>query len=155
MARKQPFGIVDVLLIVVIIGLTISLWYVIWSPGRQLAFEEDMKWESRARMSALRTAQIEYYHEKETYASDMDTLIHFVRDSLSQQRIDSVFTKQLYLTAFSFDSIRHTPKSLRPYVLAVDDTSALHRYSIVDPDGYGTVSSLLNADDHNRASWEQ
>jgi hypothetical protein len=154
MAHKQPFGIVDVLLIVVIIGLAFGLWWVIWSPGRQLAREEDMKWESRSRMSALRTAQIEYFGAKKTYAADLDSLLMFVQDSLPRQRVDSLFTK-LYLTKFSFDSLMHAPKSLQPYVIAVDDTSTVPRYSITDPDGYGYIGSLTNPDEHNKASWEQ
>ena len=154
MAHKQPFGIVDVLLIVVIIGLAFGLWWVIWSPGRQLAREEDMKWESRSRMSALRTAQIEYFGVRKTYAADLDSLLMFVRDSVPQQRVDSLFTK-LYLTKFSFDSLLHAPKSLQPYVIAIDDTSTVPRYIITDPDGYGYIGSLTNPDEHNKASWEQ
>ncbi|MBE0645293.1 MAG: hypothetical protein IH600_14510 [Bacteroidetes bacterium] len=154
MAHKQPFGIVDVLLIVVIVGLTFGLWYVIWSPGRELARQEDLKWESRARMSALRTAQNEYYSSQKRYTANVDSLLMFVQDSLPKNRIDSLFTK-LYLTGFSFDSLRHAPKSLQPYIVAVNDTSAVPRYSITDPDGYGYISSLSNPDEHNKASWEQ
>lgn len=154
MAHKQPFGIVDILLVIVIVGLSAGLWYVIWSPGQKLAREEDMKWESRSRMAALRTAQIEYFSAKQTYTANLDSLLMFVQDSVPQHRRDSLFTK-LYLTSFSFDSLRHTPKSLQPFVLAVDDTSAVPRYSITDPDGYGYISSLSNPDEHNKASWEQ
>lgn len=154
MAHKQPFGIMDVVLIIVIVGLSFGLWYVIWSPGRQLAREEDMKWESRSRMAALRTAQIEYFNIRKTYTADVDSLLMFVQDSIPQQRVDSLFSK-LYLTAFSFDSIRHSPKTLQPYQIAVDDTSSVPRYSITDPDGYGYIGSLSNPDEHNKASWEQ
>jgi hypothetical protein len=156
MARKQPFGIVDGILIVVILGLTYVLFRVINDPGQQLAYEENMKWESRARMSALRTAQLEYYDMKKTYSADMDSLLMFVQDSLPATRVDSLFTDtRLYLTAFAFDSIRATPKSGTPYILAVDDTSEVHRYYIEDPDGFGYVSSLTDPDEHNKASWEQ
>jgi hypothetical protein len=154
MAHKQPFGTVDVLLIVVIVGLTFGLWYVIWSPGRELARQEDLKWESRSRMSALRTAENEYYSAKMKYTADIDSLLMFVQDSLSQTRVDSLFSK-LYLTAFNFDSLRYAPKSRQPYLLVVDDTSAVPRYSITDPDGFGYISSLTNPDEHNKASWEQ
>jgi hypothetical protein len=154
MAHKQPYGIVDVLLIVVIIGLTFGLWYVIWSPGRQLAREEDLKWESRSRMSALRTAEIEYFNSRMKYTSDVDSLLMFVQDSLPKNRVDSLFTK-LYLTRFSFDSLLHSPKTLQPFIIAVDDTSTVPRYSITDPDGFGYISSLSNPDEHNKASWEQ
>ncbi len=153
MAHKQPFGIVDVLLIVVIIGLTFGLWYVIWSPGRQLAREDDMKWESRARMSALRSAEIEYFNAKAKYTSNVDSLLLFAKD-LPGNRIDSLFAR-LYISGFSFDSLRHSPKSLQPYTIAVDDTSAVPRYSITDPDGYGYIGSLSDPDEHNKASWEQ
>ena len=154
MAHKQPFGIVDVVLILVILGLTAGLWYVIWSPGRQLAREDDLKWESRSRMNALRTAQIEYFAAKGKYTANVDSLLMFVQDSIPAQRSDSLFTK-LYMTAFSFNSLRHAPKSITPYTIAVDDTSAVPRYSITDPDGFGYIGSLSNPDEHNKASWEQ
>ncbi len=154
MAHKQPFGIVDILLIVVIVGLTFGLWYVIWSPGRELARQEDMKWESRSRMSALRTAENEFFSAKMRYTADIDSLLTFVQDSIPQNRIDSLFTK-LYMSGFSFDSLRFAPKSRQPYLLAVDDTSAVSRYSITDPDGFGYIGSLTNPDEHNKASWEQ
>ena len=154
MAHKQPFGIVDVVLIIVIVGLSFGLWYVIWSPGRQLAREDDLKWESRSRMAMLRNAQIEYFSVKQKYTANVDSLLMFVQDSLPQQRIDSLFTK-LYLTKFSFDSLRHSPKTLQPYAIVVDDTSAVPRYSITDPDGFGYIGSLTNPDEHNKASWEQ
>jgi hypothetical protein len=154
MAHKQPYGIVDVLLIIVIVGLTFGLWYVIWSPGRQLAREENLKWESRSRMSALRTAEIEYFSMKKTYTADVDSLLMFMQDSLPKSRVDSLFTK-LYLTKFSFDSLRHSPKTMQPFLIAIDDTSAVPRYSITDPDGFGYISSLTDPDEHNKASWEQ
>lgn len=156
MAHKQPYGIVDAILIVVILGLTYVLFRVIYDPGQTLAYEENMKWESRSRMSALRTAQIEYYSMKKTYMADVDSLLMFVQDSIPAGRVDSLFSNaKLHLGAFSFDSIRHTPKSLQPYLIAVDDTSEVHRYRIEDPDGYGYISSITDPDEHNKASWEQ
>ncbi|GEM_PF-571056 len=156
MAHKQPIGIVDIILIVVILGLTYVLFRVINDPGQRLAWEEDMKWESRARMSALRTAQVEYFNYKRTYTPNVDSLFTVLRDSMPQDRFDSLFTEsQLYLTDFSIDSVRHAPKSLTPYDIAVDDTSAVPRYRIEDPDGFGYISSLSDPDEHNKASWEQ
>ncbi|MCB2205476.1 hypothetical protein KQI65_12080 [bacterium] len=156
MAHKQPFGIVDAILVVVIIGLTYVLFRVINDPGQQLAHQEDMKWESRSRMSALRTAELEYYGKTKTYTADLDSLIMFVQDSLPAGRVDSLFTStRLYLGPFQWDSIKTAPMSGQPYMLAVDDTSAVHRYRIEDPDGFGYISSLTDPDEHNRASWEQ
>ena len=154
MAHKQPFGIIDVVLVFVIVSLSVTLWWVIWSPGQELARKEDLKWESRARMSALRSAQIEYYSAKQRYTKDIDSLLGFVQNDLSSSRRDSIFTR-LYNTSFSFDSLRHSPMKLLPYEIAVDDTSAIHRYQITDPDGFGYISSILNPDEHNKASWEQ
>ncbi len=154
MAHRQPFGIVDIVLILIIVSLTAALWYVIWSPGQQLAFKEDMKWESRARMSALRSAQIEYYSGKQRYAKDIDSLLLYVQNEISETRRDSIFTR-LYITSFSFDSLRHSPMKLIPYEIVVDDTSAVPRYQITDPDGFGYISSIINPDEHNKASWEQ
>ncbi|MBN1448893.1 MAG: hypothetical protein JXA28_13260 [Bacteroidetes bacterium] len=156
MAHKQPFGIVDVILIVVILGLTYVLFRVINDPGQKLAFEEDMKWESRARMSALRAAQVEYFSIMRSYTADIDSLFIVLQDSMPQNRFDSLFTmSSLYLTPFNFDSVRHAPKSQQPYEIAVDDTSEVPRYRISDPDGFGYVSSLTDPDEHNKASWEQ
>lgn len=154
MAHKQPFGIVDIVLVAVIVALTGALWYVIWSPGQQLAYQNDMKWESRARMSALRSAEIEFFNAKQRYTNNIDTLIQFVQNEVSKSRRDSLFTK-LYISGFSFDSLRLSPVKRLPYEIAIDDTAAIHRYQIVDPDGFGTISSITNPDEHNKASWEQ
>ena len=104
-------------------------------------------------MSALRSAEIEYFNAKAKYTSNVDSLLLFAKD-LPGNRIDSLFTR-LYISGFSFDSLRHAPKSLQPYTIAVDDTSAVPRYSITDPDGYGYIGSLSDPDEHNKASWEQ
>jgi hypothetical protein len=154
MAHKQPFGIVDIVLIVVIVGLTAALWWVIWSPGQELRYMDDMKWESRSRMSALRSAEIEFFNAKQRYTDNLDTLMHFIQNEVSQGRRDSLFTR-LYISAFSFDSLRQSPLKRLPYEIAVDDTSAIKRYQIMDPDGFGSISSISNPDEHNKASWEQ
>lgn len=154
MAHRQPFGIIDAGLILVIIALSGALIWVIWSPGQELARQEDMKWETRARMSALRTAQIEFYNAKQRYTANLDSLLQFAQDSIPAARRDSLFTK-LYISAFSFDSLRFSPMKRLPYEIAVNDTSAIKRYQITDPDGFGYISSLLNPDEHNKASWEQ
>jgi len=155
MPQKQPFGIVDIVLIVVIVALTGLLVYVIYKPSAELAKQENLKWESRARMTHLRTAELQYYQRNKNYLSDIDSILIFIRDSLSAEVRDSLFPK-LYTGRFVIDSLRHSPRSLQPYVIMVDDTSSkVPRYRIDDPDGYGHISSLDNPNEHNKASWEQ
>jgi len=154
MASKQPMSIIDGLLIVCILGLITLLVYVIWEPGQMMAQHENMKWESRARMSALRTAEIQYFNSQGRYTADLDSLISFSQNSLSKTTQDSLYTK-LYIGPFSFDSLRFSPLNHLPYQISVNDTSQVRRYQITCPDGFGSVSSLTNPDEHNKASWEQ
>lgn len=154
MSKGQPFSWIDALLIIGIIGLTFGLWYVIWSPGQEMTRQMNMKWESRARMSSLRTAQINFYNAKGHYTRDVDSLILFVQNDMSEGTRDSLFTK-LYMTAFSADSLRFSPLGHVPYKVEVVDTAAIARYMITCPDGFGYISSLTNPDEHNKASWEQ
>ncbi len=154
MASRQPFGIIDGALILAIVGLSFLLVYVIWEPGQVMAKKENMKWESRSRMSALRVAQQQYFSARQKYTANIDSLLLFINDSIPATRRDSLFTP-LYLEAFNLDSLRFAPLSHKPYELAVDDTAALPRYQITCPDGFGYVSSLTNPDEHNKASWEQ
>lgn len=154
MATRQPFNIIDGVLILAIVGLTFLLFYVIWEPGQVLAKMEDYKWESRARMNSLRIAQQQYYNAKETYSDDMDSLIIFVRDEIDPAYQDSLF-QSLYLYKFNLDSIRFAPLSHTVYELAIDDTTSIPRYQVTCPDGFGYIGSLTNPDEHNKASWEQ
>ncbi len=154
MSKGQPFSWIDALLILGIVGLTFGLWYVIWSPGQEMARQTNMKWESRARMAALRTAQINFYNSKGHYTRDVDSLVTFVANDMSDATRDSLFTK-LYLTAFYPDSLRFSPLGHQVYKVEVVDTSAIPRYMITCPDGFGYISSLTNPDEHNKASWEQ
>ncbi|NOY05081.1 MAG: hypothetical protein GXO82_00355 [Chlorobi bacterium] len=155
MPQKQPFGIVDFVLIVVIIALTGLLVYIIYKPSAELARQENLKWESRARMTHLRTAELQYYHRNKDYLADIDSILIFIRDSLSAEQRDSLFPR-LYTGPFVIDSLRHSPRSLQPYIIMVDDTSSkVPRYRIEDPDGYGYISSLEDPTEHNKASWEQ
>ncbi len=154
MAHKQPFGIIDALLIVGIIFLTGFLFWTIWNPGQEMAKADNYKWEARARMSMLRIAENQYFATKATYTSNMDSLLEFCSDSIPATRQDSIFTK-LYLTQFHFDSLRKSPRNQLPFTLAVVDTMELPRYQITDPDGFGYVSSLTDPDEHNKGSWEQ
>jgi hypothetical protein len=151
---KQPFNYIDALLIAATVGLTALLIYVIWEPGQVLAKIDAYKWESRARMTALRTAEVQHFKGTGRYARDLDSLLTYVRDSIPAERRDSLFTK-LRFTRFRLDSLRNSPMGHLPYQLLVNDTSAIHRYTITCPDGFGYIGSLSNPDEHNKASWEQ
>ncbi len=154
MPSRQPFTYIDALLTAAILGLTVLLVYVIWEPGQILARMENYKWESRSRMTSLRTAENQFFKSKGRYTTDMDSLLQFVQDSIPAARRDSLFTN-LYLTAFHLDSIRRSPMGWLPFILSVNDTSTVPRYLIECPDGFGSISSLTNPDEHNKASWEQ
>lgn len=154
MAHKQPFGIVDIVLIIGILALTAGLVMTIYLPGQKMAEEENFKWQARNRMSLLRTAENQYFSVNRRYARDIDSLISFVRDSIPAGLRDSLFNKSAN-ESFTYESMRISPKSGKPFILAVCDTAAIPRYQITDPDGFGYVSSLSNPDEHNKASWEQ
>lgn len=145
-------SIVLKIIIVLLIGVLI---YVLYEPFKIREWEESYKRESRARMVNIRVAQLQYISEYGKYASSIDTLIAFIKQKFESGALSDANFIPLTLTLFNPDSLRHAPKSLRPYVITAIDTTIIRKYLLEDPDGYGQIGSLTDDTRINKASWEQ
>lgn len=151
--RPRPKGsIVLKIIIVVLVGVLI---WVIYEPYAYMEEEAGYKRESRLRMANIRQAQLLYMDGHRRYTGDLDSLIGFIKgDSTIAAQMDSIF-KPLSIGSFSPESLEYSPKSHRPYKLAVDDSSTVKKYLLEDPDGYGFIGSLTDDQKVNKASWEE
>lgn len=138
-------------IIVVLIGV---LAYVIYEPYQRMLAVEALKKESRMRMSNLRSAQLKHIELKGYYATTLDSLMLFINtDSLMVANRDTVFTK-LSDGTFHPDSLYFSPKTHQPYRLTADNTSAIKKYFLECPDGFGSIGSLEDDARINKGSWE-
>ena len=136
----------------IIVILTAVLVYVIYEPFQIQAEEESFRAESRLRMVNIRAAELQFIGVHGRYASTLDSVVAFIEslpDSIKATTFAAprggTFTPQSLLTA---------PKSNRPYTLVTVDTSAIKKYFLEDPDGYGSIGSLTDDTRVNKASWE-
>jgi len=142
----------SIILKIIIVLLMAVLVYVIYEPYQIQAQEESYRSESRLRMVNIRAAQLQFIGQHGRYVSTLDSLVMFINtlpDSIRSSAFlplsGGTFTAELLLTS---------PKSNRPYVLVSVDTSAIKKYVLEDPDGYGSIGSLTDDARVNKASWE-
>lgn len=142
----------SVILKVIIVLLTAVLVYVIYEPYQIQAQEESFRAESRLRMVNIRAAQLQYIGNYGRYVSTLDSLVEFI-ETLPDTTRAAIF---LPLTTGTFTprSLVTSPKSNRPYTFVAVDTSAIKKYVLECPDGYGTIGSLTDDSRVNKASWE-
>jgi len=139
---------------VVIVILVLVLAWVLYQPYVLLKEEEAYKKESRLRMTNIRTGQLQHIGAYGRYATDLESLILFLKtDSLVIAKMDSLF-KPLSGGIFVPESLVYAPKSHQRYMLEVDDTSTVKKYFLQCPDGYGSIGSLTDDSRINKASWE-
>ncbi|MEE9225852.1 MAG: hypothetical protein V3U68_06640 [Bacteroidota bacterium] len=151
--RRQPKGSI-VLKIVIVVLVAVLVW-VIYEPYAYMKQESAFKLESRLRMVNIRQAELLYLNRNGRYSSNLDSLILFIKtDTAIAARMDSIF-KPLSDGTFNPEFLKYTPKSHRSYNIQVDDTSAVKKYFLEDPDGYGTIGSLDDEKKVNKASWEE
>jgi hypothetical protein len=136
--------------IVVLFGV---LAYVLYEPYMIREQEETNKRESRARMINIRQAQLLHIGQFGRYNTSMDSLVSFI--NTLPDSIRTMHFRPLALSPFVPESLLHTPKSSRPYFLQVVDTTAIKKYLVDDPDGYGSIGSLTDDSRVNKASWEE
>lgn len=137
-----------------IIALLLALLvYVIYEPYKIREEEEFYKRESRARMLNIRAAELQYINRFFRYNTSLDSLVKFIQDSLIAKGADQGVFVPLSNGLFVPESLLHSPKSLLPYKLAVNDTSRIKKYLLECPDGYGSIGSVTDDSRVNKASW--
>ncbi len=183
--KQEPWYIHAALWVVIVVLSYILIEVAIIQPREIMRKERYFKKESRIRMDDIRQAEILWQKEKGYYTDNLDSLIEFVKTDSTVMKvmtgIDSItkkptnpFKALLSVGQFVPESLAHSPKSLRPYLLQVDssveyDTTVNrrgkiikidtiqtfgHRYYLEDKDGYGSIGDLYNNASLNTASWE-
>jgi hypothetical protein len=117
-------------------------------------FQESMRFrfETRARMKALMTAERLFFSDHDRYTANLDSLLSTLKDRRRLPAGIDGAPLSLFWTPLRLDSLHHAPKSGQPYIIAV--TPSGHRYQIRDPDNAGYISSWTNAAEFDRPSWE-
>ncbi len=149
--QKPKGSILYKVIIVILVGVLI---YVLYEPFEIREREDSFRRESRARMSNIRTAQLQYIGEFGRYSSTMDSLVAFVKSELAAGTLSTETFKPLVFSPFVPESLSLAPKSYRPYVMTSVDTTIIKKYLLECPDGYGSIGSLTDDSRINKASWE-
>lgn len=184
MTKSDPWYIHAILYTVIVLLVALLVKVAIIDPKDEVASEKYNKTESRLRMANLKEAQILWEKKFGKFTGSLDSLVNFIKsdpmvqkvrtgfDSLSKRPTDPF--KNLSHGEFTPDSLFRTPKSWQFFVMQIDTSEQVDtvvnqqgkvlrvekytvigkRYLIEDPDGYGTVGSLLDDALKNTASWE-
>lgn len=149
---------IQIVLGLVVVGLVYVLYHTIvdpWSDYQAIQHQTEL---TRARMSNVRTALIEYRDNSEDYPGSLDTLVTYVKT-------DSVFTSRDLSEVFTVpgggvfvpDSLPFSPRTGArfEYEIVTDDTSGVAIYYLKDPDSEDHIGSQTpNPALRNVASWE-
>lgn len=184
MTKSDPWYMHAILYTVIVLLVALLVKVAIIDPKEEVASEKFNKTESRLRMKNLKEAQILWEKKFGKFTSSLDSLVNFIKndpmvqkvrtgfDSLSKRPTDPF--KNLSHGEFTPDSLFRTPKSWQFFVMQIDTSEQVDtvvnqqgkvlrvekytvigkRYMIEDPDGYGTVGSLMDDALKNTASWE-
>jgi hypothetical protein len=183
-SKSDPWYFHAAMYVVIVILIALLIKVAVIDPKAIVAEERYYRKESRLRMDNLKEAQILFQKKHNRFSDNLDTLITFVKydpfvdsvvnayDSISRRPANPF--DRLSHGEFTPDSLYLSPKSFQPYVIRIDtntvvdtivtragkilrlDTNTVigSRYTIEDPDGYGTIGSLENEALKNTASWE-
>ncbi|QQS37663.1 MAG: hypothetical protein IPM56_06845 [Ignavibacteriales bacterium] len=194
--KSEPWYIHAGLYAVIVILIFLLVKIAILDPKEIVQSEKYNRTESRLRMKNLIEAQILWQKKYGTFTDKLDSLVAFVkydpmvdsvRKAVDTVRVgaDSFFVRSsdpfktlinlnFGKVDFNIDSITHTPKSGRMYIVQLDTTTNVDTvvnqrgkllrvdssivigstYYIEDPDGYGTVGDTKNPALKNTASWD-
>lgn len=140
----------QILLWVLIVGLSYVLYLSITEPYKEIERQEALTEITRARMDKVRQVAIQYEAVHDRFPGTLDSLFMFAsQDSAFQIVRDSVLGVQL------LDSLMYSPRTGKPWVYSSNDTSRVKTYLLEDPDSDDRIGTLL-ADITllNAASWE-
>jgi len=141
----------QVVLVVAILGLSYFLYYSLTEPYDRIERQQQITEETRARMSNIRTALIDYERDSTNFPDSLDVLLTHIReDSMLSNAQDSIFGGPVNL-----DSLFYSPRTGNRFQYAVSDTGQVETYLLQDPDTddeIGTLSGDPTAT--NTASWE-
>lgn len=142
---------IQAVLAVAILGLAYYLYYSITEPYERIERQQQITEETRARMSNIRTALIDYERDSSDFPDSLDVLLrHIQGDSLLTSAQDSIFGGPINL-----DSLFYSPRSGKRFQYTVSDTGRVETYLLEDPDSDDEIGTLSGDPTRtNAASWE-
>jgi len=142
---------IQAVLVVVILGLAYFLYQSITEPYDRIERRQQITEDTRARMSNIRTALIDYERDSAAYPDSLDLLLQHMRnDSILSTRQDSVFGGPVNL-----DSLFFSPRTGNRFQYTVSDTGRVETYLLEDPDTDDQIGTLTGDPTRaNAASWE-
>lgn len=182
--KSEPWYIHAVLYVIIAILVYVLIKVAYLDPNEILEKEKYYKQESRLRMSNLRAAEKLWEAKYGRFTDNLNDLINFLKTDPSVKKamegVDTLTGRstnpfvKLSDGRLVWDSITHSPKSGRPYILKVDTSVVAdtiidrlgriikidsvktigQRYYIECPDGYGTIGDLRSDALKHTASWE-
>lgn len=151
MASKGLRTGIQAVLAIVIVGLGYYLYLSITEPYEEILRQEELTERTRDRMDDIRAVMIRYEEMNDRYVTSLDSLLDFAKqDSLISLKVDSLFGE-----GFVLDSLIYSPRTGKPFELAVNDTGRVAIYLLTDPDSDDKIGSLTpDITMINAASWE-
>jgi len=142
---------VQIVLGIVIIVLAYFLYQSITAPYDRIERRQEITEQTRARMSQVRTALVDYERDSATYPDTLNLLLQHIRnDSILSTRQDSVFDGPVDL-----DSLLYSPRTGKRFQYAINDTGRIQTYLLEDPDTDDQIGTLTgDPTQANAASWE-
>ena len=142
----------QILLGILIIGLSYVLYLSITEPYAEVERQQELTAMTRARMDQIRQVAIHYESQNDRFPLSLDTLVMYAKaDSAFLADIDSL----LRMTAFNADSLLVSPRTGKNFLYSANDTSRVKTYLLQDPDSddqIGTLDGVLTL--VNAANWE-
>jgi type II secretory pathway pseudopilin PulG len=142
---------IQVVLGIVIIGLAYFLYESITEPYQRIERQQELTERTRARMTHIRTALIDYERDSASFPDSLDLLAqHVRRDSFLSNNPDSAFGGPI-----NVDSLLHSPRTGTRFRYTVNDTGRVETYLLEDPDTDDQIGTLSgDVTETNVASWE-
>lgn len=142
---------IQVVLAIIIIVLGYILYESITEPYERIQRRQELTERTRARMSGIRTALIEFERDSASYPDSLQALLPYVRqDSSLTVQYDSLFGND-----FTLDSLLYSPRTGKMFEYAVNDTGRVETYRLGDPDSDDYIGTLSgDVTQTNAASWE-
>ncbi len=155
--RNVWMTVVQVVLAIVIVVLAYVLYQSITEPYKEIERQERLTQLTRQRMSQLRSALVYYQEKTGHFPPSLDSLVHYLKqDSLFLAKADSILgIRGNRGFTVPIDSLIYSPRTGKPFIYILNDTSRVEIYLLKDPDSNDSIGSripditLLNA-----ASWE-
>lgn len=141
----------QILLWVLIIGLSYVLYRSITEPYELIERQQELTDMTRLRMDKIRQVAIHFETHHDRFPATLDSLsLYAMQDSAFLAVRDSIFGD-----GFPIDSLMYSPRTGKRFAYAINDTSRVNTYLLEDPDSKDKIGTLLSdVTLVNAASWE-